>query len=67
MMNTNTPYIGPRSFTRQERDRFFGREAEAGDLLSLVIAERLVLFYAQSGAGKTSLINTNASLMMRII
>ncbi|WP_339133818.1 MAG: hypothetical protein WGN25_13775 [Candidatus Electrothrix sp. GW3-4] len=59
MINTDNPYIGPRSFTRQEADRFFGREAEAADLLSLVIAERLVLFYAQSGAGKTSLINTS--------
>ncbi len=52
------PYIGPRTFTRQERDRFFGREQEARDLFSLVVSERLVLFYAQSGAGKSSLINT---------
>ena len=52
------PYIGPRSFSRAESDRFFGREHEARDLLSLVVSERLVLFYAQSGAGKSSLINT---------
>ena len=52
------PYVGPRTFTYAERDRFFGREREAQDLLSLVISERLVLFYAQSGAGKSSLINT---------
>jgi Tol biopolymer transport system component len=52
------PYVGPRTFTRQESDRFFGREREARDLLSLVISKRLVLFYAQSGAGKSSLINT---------
>ena len=58
VMRRTNPYIGPRSFTRQEADRFFGREREARDLLSLVIAERLVLFYAQSGAGKTSLLNT---------
>jgi hypothetical protein len=31
---------------------------EADDLLALVVSERLVLFYAQSGAGKSSLINT---------
>ena len=37
---------------------FFGREREARELLSLVVSERLVLFYAQSGAGKSSLINT---------
>jgi hypothetical protein len=52
------PYVGPRTFTRQESDRFFGREREARDLLSLVISKRLVLFYAQSGAGKSSLVNT---------
>jgi hypothetical protein len=52
------PYVGPRTFSRRERDRFFGREQEARDLFSLVVSERLVLFYAQSGAGKSSLINT---------
>jgi hypothetical protein len=52
------PYVGPRAFTPKEQNRFFGRDREARELLSRVIAERLVLFYAQSGAGKTSLINT---------
>jgi WD40 repeat protein len=54
---TDNPYIGPRPFTTQEGARFYGREQESSQLLSLVIAERLVLFYAQSGAGKSSLIN----------
>ncbi len=54
----DNPYVGPRTFTRQEGDRFFGREREARDLFSLVVSERLALFYAQSGAGKSSLINT---------
>ena len=57
MINSN-PYVGPRTFSRIEADRFFGREREARDLFSLVVAERLVLFYAQSGAGKSSLLNT---------
>ncbi|MCB2056719.1 MAG: hypothetical protein KDE30_02215, partial [Novosphingobium sp.] len=52
------PYVGPVTFTYADRDRYFGREREARDLLSLVIAERLTLFYAQSGAGKSSLLNT---------
>ncbi|MBE7550334.1 MAG: hypothetical protein HS126_04560 [Anaerolineales bacterium] len=56
--NSNNPYVGPRTFTRQESDRFFGREREARELFSLVVSERLVLFYAQSGAGKSSLLNT---------
>jgi ABC-type multidrug transport system ATPase subunit len=52
-----TPYVGTRPFKTDEGDRFFGRDRESLDLLSLVISERLVLFYAQSGAGKSSLIN----------
>jgi hypothetical protein len=52
------PYVGPRPYELAEKDRFYGRDRESRDLLSLVLSERLVLFYAQSGAGKTSLINT---------
>ncbi len=52
------PYVGPRPFTRVEAPLFYGRDSEARDLLSLVVSEQLVLFYAQSGAGKSSLVNT---------
>lgn len=66
MPNWNqNPYVGPRTFTRQEGDRFFGREREARDLLARVISERLTLFYAQSGAGKSSLINTRLIPQLR--
>ena len=51
------PYVGPRPFEREDRDLFFGRDREIYDLLSLVFAHRVLLFYAQSGAGKTSLLN----------
>jgi hypothetical protein len=54
----DNPYIGPRPYERRDRHNFFGRAREARDLLALVKAERAVLFYAQSGAGKTSLLNT---------
>lgn len=59
-MNTNhdNPYVGPRTFRRDEGHLFYGRDREARDLLALVVSEQLVLFYAQSGAGKSSLINT---------
>ena len=50
-------YVGPQPFEEKDKDIFFGRDREARDLLSLVIAHNLVLVYAQSGAGKTSLIN----------
>ena len=50
-------YVGPQSFEENDKDIFFGRDREVRDLLSTVIANNLVLVYAQSGAGKTSLIN----------
>ncbi len=52
----NNPYIGPRPYKLGEKN-FFGRDREARELLWLILAERVVLFYARSGAGKTSLLN----------
>ncbi len=54
---TGNPYVGPRPFERGDSSVFFGRDLEARQLVSLVLSEHLVLFYAQSGAGKSSLIN----------
>ena len=51
------PYIGPRPFEREDKALFFGRDRETSEVLSLVIAHRVLLVYAQSGAGKTSLLN----------
>ncbi len=59
------PYVGPRTFEEEDAKLFFGRDREARDLLSLVISEPLVLFYAQSGAGKSSIINTRLIPGMR--
>jgi hypothetical protein len=59
------PFVGPRPFTAADSARFRGREREARDLLSLVISERIVLFYAQSGAGKTSLIHASLAPNLR--
>lgn len=53
------PYIGPRPFERREHNLFFGRDREVSELLSLIISHRTLLLYAQSGAGKTSLINAS--------
>ena len=55
---TANPYVGPRTFSEAQRHLFFGRDREGRDLLARVLSERLVLFYGQSGAGKSSLINT---------
>ncbi|MCP4544057.1 MAG: hypothetical protein GY832_43655 [Chloroflexi bacterium] len=53
----NNPYIGPRPYDREDRGSFYGRKREARDLVSKIVAERVVLFYAQSGAGKSSILN----------
>jgi WD40 repeat protein len=53
----HNPYVGPRPYERSDRQNFYGRNREARDLLALILSERVVLFYAQSGAGKTSLLN----------
>lgn len=56
------PYIGPRSFLRGER--LYGRSLETAELVDLIIAERIVLMYSPSGAGKSSLVN--AALLPKI-
>jgi WD40 repeat protein len=53
------PYIGPTAFTEDDSERFFGRAEETRELTSLVIARRAVLLYAQSGSGKTSLLQAS--------
>jgi tetratricopeptide (TPR) repeat protein len=57
MMLEFQPYVGPKSFEEKDKDLFFGRDAEANDFFSLIVAHQVVLIYAQSGAGKTSLLN----------
>lgn len=52
----NNPYVGPRPFELQHRRSFFGRDEEIHILAGLTRARRIVVFYAQSGAGKSSLV-----------
>ena len=60
---TLEPYVGPRPFRRdiQDRLRFFGRDTETDEIVSLITSHRLVLIYAQSGAGKTSVFNAQVT------
>jgi hypothetical protein len=50
------PYVGPRTFEESESQFFFGRDEETEILAGLVMARRAALFFAQSGAGKSSLL-----------
>ena len=61
---SDSPFVGPRPFEKEDSDRFFGRTRESEELLSLIIAHRAVLVYAQSGAGKSSLLR--AGVMKRL-
>ncbi len=49
------PYVGPRPYRQGET--IYGRERETSELLDLLIAERILLLYSPSGAGKSSLLN----------
>jgi hypothetical protein len=60
-----SPFPGPRPFGPEEAGSFFGREREARDLLSLLVAHPIVVFYSQSGAGKSSLIQTKLLELLR--
>ena len=60
-------YPGVRPFGDDEIQRrlFRGREEETYELEQLVLAERLVLIFARSGIGKSSLINAGLLAPLR--
>jgi len=51
------PYKGLESYQTQDADLFFGRELEAEQIIAKILSSRMTLLHAQSGAGKTSLLN----------
>ena len=58
------PHVGPRPFQNNSRDRavFYGRDYESQEIISLILANPIVLVYSQSGSGKTSLFKTSSSV-----
>ncbi|MEA2078447.1 MAG: hypothetical protein U9P00_01065, partial [Pseudomonadota bacterium] len=57
-MSEHPRYPGPQSFADDAVDQrlFFGREAEAEELLHRVQATRMLVLFGKSGLGKTSLL-----------
>jgi len=51
------PYMGPFSFQFEDRELYFGRYEQTERLVGLVGSSRVSILHAQSGAGKTSLLN----------
>ncbi|MBY5163475.1 BTAD domain-containing putative transcriptional regulator [Salsipaludibacter albus] len=50
------PYVGLRSFTTAEADRFFGRDAEVQALVDRLARHGIVAVVGPSGVGKSSLV-----------
>jgi hypothetical protein len=63
-LNEN-PYAGLRPFDLDDRDRFFGRARDGRDVRALWLANRLLVVYGASGAGKTSLIQAGVLPLFR--
>lgn len=63
-MPSDSPFVGPRPFQENESDLFFGRDAEGQELASRIVSHSEVLVYAQSGAGKSSLINARVKPLL---
>src|SRR5437667_9314289 len=55
--NTAKPYKGTSSYQTEDASLFFGRDQDAELVLARVLSSRFTLLHAQSGAGKTSLLN----------
>ena len=53
-MTSDNPFVGPRSFVYGER--LYGRDREVAELGDTLLAQRMVLLYSPSGAGKSSLL-----------
>ena len=50
------PYVGPVAFRRNDTRGLFGRDDDLRRLMIQFVAQRIVLLYSPSGAGKTSLV-----------
>lgn len=51
------PFPGLRPFAPEDRDLFFGREAESEEIIVKLLKNRYITLIGSSGNGKTSLIN----------
>jgi hypothetical protein len=51
------PYKGTESYQIEDDGLFFGRDGDSDQLIAQILSSRLTLLHAQSGAGKTSLLN----------
>lgn len=57
----NAPFIGPAPLGKDQR--LFGRDTEVEELSWRTVADRIVVLYSPSGAGKTSLLTASNGLL----
>ncbi len=55
-MKKMEPYKGLRPYEEQDKENFFGREAEKQILIDKILTNKLTLLFAASGVGKSSLL-----------
>ncbi len=60
----NSPYVGPIPFDRDHT--LFGRDTELEELQWRLIADRIIVLYSPSGAGKTSLLMARNGLLEKV-
>jgi WD40 repeat protein len=58
---TDSPYVGLRSYGLEDSNSFFGREAETEIIIGNLCAARLTVLYADSGAGKSSVLRAGVT------
>ena len=64
-MRPGHPFIGPRPFEEADAELFFGRENEIAALTAEVLSTQIVLLFASSGSGKSSLVSAGLMPAMR--
>ena len=60
-----SPYVGLRFYTEDDAELFFGRDPERQVIMGNLRASRLTLLYAESGAGKSSLLRAGVAARLR--
>src|SRR5579863_2989629 len=58
------PFVGLRPFETSEEHLFFGREHEVSVLLNLISTLPVLILYARSGTGKSSLLNAGVAPLL---
>jgi len=64
-VNADNPWPGLLPFREADQAWFQGRRAESGELLRLVMRERLTVFFGLSGLGKSSLLQAGLFPLLR--